>query len=263
MSVDDLAAAPGPVAAVERRLLVTEKDGDGFYRPVGFLAMSFGPENVEYTFDYLQSAVERDDFHPFLGFADVSRTYRSEGLFPLFAERIMDPRRPEHPMFLAALDLTGDATPLEVLGRSGGQRAGDGIMLLPEPEIGPDGRSHCLFLVHGMRYVDNLDSLLDGVDPGDELCLRPEPGNSWNARALVVVQSSGEKLGYVPDVLLDHVHSIREPSVTVVRVNGPEVGVRLRLLVSLDGHVDRRVRPFSGESWQTVADAERWVERSV
>ena len=39
------------------------------------------------------------------------------------------------PEYLAALDLSGDVTPLEVLARSGGQRAGDGIMLLPIPEV--------------------------------------------------------------------------------------------------------------------------------
>lgn len=251
MSVDDLAAPSHPVEVTGRRLLVTEKDADGFYRPIGFLGAAPRDGIVEYTFDYLRRAVEQPGFRPFLGFSDTGRSYSSAGLFPLFAERIMHPRRPEHPVFLAALDLTDDASPLEVLGRSGGQRAGDGIMLLPEPEIGLDGRSHCLFLVHGMRYIDDVDALLDGVGPGDQLTLRPEPGNSSNARALVV-ESSGEKLGYVPDALLDHVYSVREPVLTVVRVNGPEVGVRLRLLVSLDGRVDDLVRPFSGERWQTV-----------
>lgn len=253
MSVDDLTASPHPVRTAHRRLLVTEKDGDGFYRPVGFLAASAHEGTVEYSFAYLRSAVQREGFRPFLGFSDVSRSYRSEGLFPLFAERIMDPRRPEHPMFLAALELSGEPSPLEVLARSGGQRAGDGIMLLPEPEVDADGASSCLFLVHGMRYVDGAESVLGALAPGDRLTLVPEPENPANPRALVVVESSGQRLGWVPDALLDHVHSVSDPSITVVRVNGAEVGIRLRLLVRLDGQVGTTTPPFSGAGWETVS----------
>lgn len=252
MSVDDLTAQLHPVQTGRRRLLVTEKDVDGFYRPVGFLAASARADSVEYSFDYLRTAVGREGFRPFLGFADVSRSYRSEGLFPLFAERIMDPRRPEHPLFLAALDLSGAPSPLEVLARSGGQRAGDGIMLLPEPEVDADGASRCFFLVHGIRYVDGAESVLGMLRPGDRLTLVPEPSNPANPRALVVVESSGQRLGWVPDVLLDHAHSVADPTITVVRVNGPEVGVRLRLLVRLDGRVAGGLAPFSGAGWETV-----------
>jgi hypothetical protein len=253
MSVDDLTAVPRPVETTSRRLLVTEKDAAGFYRPVGFLGAAEESGVVQYTFDYLRSAVGRPGFRPFLGFVDTERSYRSGGLFPLFAERIMDPRRPEHPVFLAALDLSDDATPLEVLGRSGGQRAGDGIMLLPEPTVDAHGRSNCLFLVHGIRYVENADSLLRSLKPGDRLALRPEPDNEANSHALVVVEAGGHKLGYVPDALLEHVHDVADPVVTVVRVNGPEVGVRLRLLVRLDGRTSGGDRPFSGPGWETVA----------
>ncbi|MEI4273425.1 HIRAN domain-containing protein [Klenkia sp. LSe6-5] len=254
MSVDDLAAVPRAVETTSRRLLVTEKDADGFYRPVGFLGATVDVTSVEYTFDYLRSAVERAGFRPFLGFVDTGRTYRSEGLFPLFAERIMDPRRPEHPVFLASLDLTDDATPLEVLARSGGQRAGDGIMLLPEPAVDASGRTHCHFLVHGIRYLADAEPLLTRLRVGDRLVLRSEPENNTNPRALVVVESSGQKLGYVPDALLDYAHSVRERALTVVRVNGPEVGVRLRLLVRLDGHLYGSEVPFSGPAWQTMTD---------
>ncbi len=252
MSVGDLATARQPVELTLHRLLVTEKDPAGFYRPVAFLSASRGPGTTQYGFAYLRSAVERADFRPFLGFSDVNRAYRSDGLFPLFAERIMDPRRPEHPVLLAALDLTGDVTPLEVLARSGGQRAGDGIMLLPVPEVSAHGQTHCLFLVHGMRHTPGADQRVGRLAPGDRLALLAEPDNDVNPRAVLVVEDGAQPLGYVPDALLGYVDSVRDPRVTVVRVNGPEVGSRLRLLVRVDGWFEPGEQPFSSAEWETV-----------
>ncbi|MPQ96461.1 hypothetical protein GB931_00690 [Modestobacter sp. I12A-02628] len=231
---------------------MTEKDAAGFYRPVGFLGASVQDATVEYTFQYLRSAVERDGFRAFLGLSDSGRVYRSEGLFPLFAERIMDPRRPEHPMFLAALDLSDEVTPLEVLARSGGQRAGDGIMLLPVPEVASDGYTHCTFLVHGMRFVPGADERAGRLSTGEVLGIRLEPGNASNPHALLIVDGGGQPLGYVPDALLDYVHAVEGARVMVLRVNGPEVGARLRLLVRLEGRSDPGAPPFTGSDWATT-----------
>src|SRR4051794_5480803 len=102
---------------VAMRLLVTDQGSDRLYRPVGFHEACSSGEDTVYSFAYLRSAVERPSFRPLLGFRDVQRRYESPGLFPLFAERIMDPRRPDRPIFLAALDLSEGASPLEVLAR--------------------------------------------------------------------------------------------------------------------------------------------------
>lgn len=254
MSVDDLTVPLQSHGLAQRRLLVTEQDSEHFYRPVGFLSVTPGAETDRYTFEYLRSAVRREGFRPFLGFADVGRVYRSDGLFPLFAERIMDPRRPEHPVFLAALDLSGEVTPLEVLARSGGQRTGDGIMLLPVPEVQPDGATHCFFLVHGVRHVEGADERVGRLSAGTALALQPQPDNRWNPHAQLVVEGEGQPLGYVPDALLEYVTSVDGARLTVARVNGPEVGSRLRLLVRLDGSVDPQRPPFSGPLWDTVTE---------
>lgn len=252
MSVSDATRAPA-LRSSTHRLLVTEKDASELYRPVGFLEADVAGESTTYLFAYLSAAVHRGDFRPLLGFADPARAYRSEGLFPLFAERIMDPRRPEHPVFLAALDLSEDASPLEVLSRSGGQRAGDGIMLLPVPVVADTGATSCTFLVNGVRHVEGAEDRIGRLQVGDALSLAPDLNNAVNARALLVTEGRGERLGWVPDALLDYVHLVRERRVTVVRVNGPEVGTRLRLLVRLDGVADPLVQPFTGPAWQTVA----------
>lgn len=252
MSVSDTSARSS-LASSTHRLLVTEKDTVGLYRPVGFLDADPTSEGTAYAFAYLRVAVERADFRPLLGFADPSRQFRSEGLFPLFAERIMDPRRPEHPVFLAALGLSDEASPLEVLSRSGGQRAGDGIMLIPVPVVEEAGSASCTFLVHGVRHVEGGEARISHLRVGDTLSLVSDRDNDVNARALLVTEKSGEPLGWVPDPLLDFVHLVQGPRITVVRVNGPEVGTRLRLLVRLDGIADPTAQPFTGSDWETAA----------
>lgn len=238
---------------VAMRLLVTDQGSDRLYRPVGFLEACSSGEDTVYSFAYLRSAVERPSFRPLLGFRDVQRRYESPGLFPLFAERIMDPRRPDRPIFLAALDLSEGASPLEVLARSGGRRAGDGIELTPVPRVAEDGRTSCTFLVHGIRHVEGAGERIDSLRGGDSLRIARDHGNPVNDRALLVTEREGEPLGWVPDPLLSYVHRVQDQRLTVVRVNGPEVGTRLRLLVRLDGTADPDPQPFTGPEWATVA----------
>ena len=76
------------------------------------------------------------------------------------------------------------------------------------------------------------------LKPGDRLELRCEPDNEFNERALLVRQT-GDRLGYVPDPLLDYVHQIMERPFELVvdRVNPPEAGMHMRLLVRLTGEL--------------------------
>ena len=126
-------------------------------------------------------------------------------------------------------------------------------MLLPVPVVDVDGDTSCVFLVHGVRHVDGAENRIAQLQPGDALSLAPDRANSVNARALLVTEAGGDPLGFVPDALLDFVHLVEAPRITVVRVNGPEVGTRLRLLVRLSGAADPDIQPFTGPEWHTVA----------
>ena len=55
----------------------------------------------------------------------LGRVHESESLFPIFAERVMDPHRPERAETLEQLGLGAGAEPLEVLVVSGGGRTGE------------------------------------------------------------------------------------------------------------------------------------------
>lgn len=249
--VEHEAGAPAPARSAAR-LLVSRQDEQRTYQPMGFLDAVDVAAGTEYGFHYLRRAVEAPGFRPLLGFR-AARRYTSLGLFPLFAERLMDLRRPDRAEFLAALDLTQEASPLTILERSAGHRVGDGIELTPVPVADDDGRTSCLFLVHGVRHVPGSSERIDGLRAGDPLGLGDDAGNPVNPRALhVVTDPAGEVLGWVPNVLLDYVHGLREAQLTVVRANPADVGHRLRLLVRIAGAAEARWSPFDGPDWATV-----------
>jgi hypothetical protein len=217
-------------STTKRRLMVNWQDPKTHrYHQVGWL--SHTPRG--YEFRYLPNAKELDGFHPFLGFPSVQQTYRSPHLFPLFSERLLAPDRPDLPQILKLLALNSDE-PLEFLARSGGRRHGDTIELMAEPETGFDGTARCVFLVHGVRHLKDAGDLINHLSTGDRLGLRPDQGNPVNPRALLVT-NDGRPLGWVPDPILDFVHQLHGPSVTVVRANPPTFGHHLRLLVEIEG----------------------------
>lgn len=228
-----------------QRLIVTWRDpSSATYEAVGVLECSASG----YEFAYLARIRDIPGFQPFLGFSDAGRRYGSSTLFPLFAERVMDPARPDRPHWLRSLGLDGDPHVMEVLARSGGRRAGDTIELFAEPLVTPDGRTYCTFLTHGVHHLDGAGELIEKLHPGDELFLVNDPDNPVNPLAIKVANQDRAPLGWVPNPLLDYVHEVRRYGshrLTVVQANGPEVGPHLRLLVQLDGHVSPAYRPFA------------------
>lgn len=177
----------------------------------------------------------------------------SSRLFPIFAERVMSSRRPDRQASLEALGLGLDAAPFEVLQRSGGRRVGDTVELVPAPRADPDGRLSVDLLVHGVRHMpEPAQQRITSLRTGESLQLTSEPSNPVEARALLVTDRDEVRLGHVPSPLLDLVHRMSSPAVTVVRANGPEVGFPLRLLVNLTGLLPAGEQPFDGPAWQTT-----------
>ena len=205
-------------------LLVSRQDPETRrYRRVGVL--SHDGHTFRFKYD--------DDVRRALPGLPLGRVHESESLFPIFAERVMDPHRPERAETLEQLGLGAEAEPLEVLAVSGGGRTGDTYELTPLPQPGPVSLP---FLVHGIRHLTSGErAAIDDLKPGDRLELRCEPDNEFNERALLVRQT-GDRL---PDPLLDCVHRIMERPFELVvdRVNPPEAGMHMRLLVRLTGEL--------------------------
>ena len=245
-STDPVIEAPRPT-----RLLVSRQDPTSRrYSAVGFLSEG---EDHRFRFDYLRAAADAPGFRPLPGLSRVERSYVSDRLFPLFAERIMSSRRPDREAALSALGLGLDAAPFEVLARGGGRRVGDTIELTPAPEPDASGLLTLPFLVHGIRYVDaGSAEAIERLSPGAELHLVPEPDNEVNDKALIVADGSGRKLGYVPDPLLSVIEPLADEHLEVARVNPPSLGFHLRLLVVAHGRLAPDAQAFSGPQWETV-----------
>lgn len=211
-----------------------------------------------YGFRYLPKVVGIEGFRPLPPFPNVAQGYESATLFPFFAARVLDPKRPDYDSFLRALGLQRTSDVLTVLGRSGGRRKGDFVSCVEEPYVEPDGTTAHIFLVHGVRHVPARAAarlVLAELQPGDSLKLLPEPENPVNRDALLITSSEGVVLGWVPDGLLPYVgRLLGQPSVKVVRVNGPEQPDQLRLLIRVAGHLPPGEPALPGlpvgEGWQ-------------
>jgi transcriptional regulator with XRE-family HTH domain len=197
----------------------------------------------EFVFRYTPEAQRDEDFEPFAAFPDLQASYRSSELFSFFADRLISGARPDYEHVIAALGLThAEATPVELLARSWGATPHDTIQVVPEPMVEPDGSEVRLFLVSGVRHVDEQDpdrvgGIVAQLSRGQSLNLRDEPDNPNNPRA-IVLEAGTQRVGWVPDYLLQYVHDMRSAGKRVCAVieqaSGPEAPWHLRLLCKLE-----------------------------
>ena len=264
-----LAREPGNRSAkTARRLVVTwQHPADRNIEPVGFLDY----DGQCYRFGYIRHALSVKDFRPLLGFRDLHGAYSSEDLFPLFAQRVMDPRRPDYQRYVERLGLPEEASPWEQITRSQGRRQGDTIQLLPQPTT--DGETlTCLFLVNGVRHIPDEPLVLDGrpievtreqveaalsrLHPGDALQLVREPANKHNPLALLVMAPAATPVGWVPNLMVEDMRKLiarADVSVTAEHINGPDAPWHLRLLARLTARGAGDFRFFTGEQWDLLS----------
>lgn len=268
---DVLATAHEPrdrEVGAERRLVVAwQHPEERSIEPIGFLTY----DGHVYRFGYIRNSQQVRDFRPLMGFEDLESSYRSPELFPLFAQRAMDPRRSDYQRYVERLGLDGESTPWEQIARSQGRREGDTIQLFPEPTTEGDTVS-CRFLVHGIRHAhkdakildgrrievtrDQVQEALDSLHAGDELRIIPEPGNRKNPQAIVVASGSLVPVGWIPDLIVEDLHRLMaqaDVSVTAERINGPEAPAHMRLLAGLRASPAPGFQFFTGERWEPLS----------
>lgn len=63
-----------------------------------------------YTFEYINEVklAQESGFQPLMNFPDLNKVYSSKELFAFFANRIMQPSRPDYQNYLAKYDLSAD-----------------------------------------------------------------------------------------------------------------------------------------------------------
>lgn len=221
----------------ENSLLVTWQNPE---TRAWFLMGHLRESDGRYTFAYYPGVEDNSDFRPVPGFADVSRTYESRVLFPLFSSRLMSAKRADRPEWLESLGLKSDANAFEILGRSLGRRVADTVELYPEPVVDLAARTVTAEVpIHGLRYHPNGLDLLDrgAIQLEGRMLVVPEPGNTHDNRALAIFTPEGVKLGYVPAPILEYLErcglSSHHATATTVHVNPRQYGHHQRLILNV------------------------------
>lgn len=163
---------------------------------VGLLEM----RDSDFLFNYTVGARSSNDFTPFSGMEDLTKTYISKDIFPLFKNRLLSSKRPEYHDFIKWLGLNDSATPIDVLARSGGPRATDKLQMFKAIDVKSDGSFKHYFFSHGLAHLQS--SALERVSnlkTDEKLYLALDSQNEHDVDAVVIrAGKPAEIVGYCP-----------------------------------------------------------------
>lgn len=188
-----------------------------------------------YTFSYTEDAAH-EAFLPLAEFPDLTKQYFSQKLPAFFSNRVMSPRRQSYQQYCSWLGLEDVPTPIEILVRDGGGRVTDTFHVVDD--FRPvNGRVEGHFMVSGVRHVVSQE-FPEQIE-GEELELRPEPTNSTNEQAVLLLTRGRRAVGYIPDWLLGDVWGwgLEHTRVLVEQVNEqapPHLKVLCRIEADLE-----------------------------
>lgn len=208
-------------------------------------------------------------FVPFARMSRLDASYFTDDLrsFPLTANRLMPPSRSDFSQHLERLGLPGSAEPIQILARSEGRRATDNLEFFAMPERDDvTGRWVYRAFVRGVRHVPGADAAIAALRPGQRLTILPDPGNEWDPRALVLGSGNGQRIGFLPGVLLDDIQAARQTGasidVVVERVNPAPAPVQQRVLMRITIGCSPEFEPFASERFKPFAPSQPGVHRA-
>jgi len=236
---------------------------DRCWYPVGRLTRG----NGGYSFAYTRGSKRSPRFIPFGRMTDLETVYESRELFPLFANRLLSKERPEYRDFLNWLNLSEtEEDALAQLGRTGGTRETDSLVLVPCPSPTETGEYQVKFFAHGLRYLsDTAIQAVNRLTPSSRLFLMPDPQNEHDRLAIALRTGEPKSLvGYCPRYLTGDLHfllkALNADEITIVaeRVN-QDAPIQLRLLCAVTAMWPEGFQPCSAEDYQILAPASRNV----
>lgn len=228
------------------------------WHPVGILRKL----KHEFEFVYTKGAREADGFVPFLRLDDLEARYKSNALFPIFANRILSPKRPEYRDFIQWIAAEQQAAdPLVILGRTGGKRATDSLVLYSKPEPNEKNQLDLFFLCHGIEYLPKNASDRVGTLREDETLFPMfDVRNPYDPHAIAIRTDDPPYLiGYVPRFftreLKKCIESTRPDDVDfrVARVN-LEAPLQFRLMCRFTSPWPAGFRPWDQPEYQPLVD---------
>jgi hypothetical protein len=226
--------------------------------PIGRLTF----ESNMFSFVYTQGALhaeQKSAFQPLYSFPDFGRVYKSEVLFPLFANRVMRPSRPDYTDYIDWLNIPHhDDDPITILSRSGGKKATDHFEVFPFPEPDQNGLYHIHFFLHGLRHRQQAAiQRVNTLKACEQLYIMHDVQNSYDSLALALRTDDEYLIGYCPRYLAMDIHELlkrdsRLVNVHVERVNSVPAPIQLRLLCSITAEWPSDFHPFSSDEYQPL-----------
>jgi HIRAN domain len=231
-----------------------------FWFPIGRLTLNAG----QFSFVYIKGAKKAEEtskFQPLPSFPDFDKVYQAEELFPLFANRIMRPSRPDYQNHLECLNIPRHYDdPIAILSRSGGKKATDHFEVFPCPEPDEHGLYHIHFFLHGLRHrqqaaIERVNSL----KAHEQIYLMHDVHNAYDPMALFLRTDDEHLIGYCPRYLAPDIHELlkQDPklvNVHVERVNLVPTPIQLRLLCNMTAEWPSTFRPFSSDEYQPLVE---------
>ena len=214
-------------------------------------------ENSLYTFAYTRGALASPRFKYLGRMRDVHKKYYSQELFPLFANRILNSSRPEYRDYVRWLAMNPDKEndPMQLLARSGGERATDELYVYAHPETNDKGELELFFLSNGLRYLDRVNlNRIEQLQVGDHLAFRHEVENEHDCFALVIETAEPIKVGYCPRYLNRDLCQIMDKTtikLTVERLN-LDAPIQFRLLCKAVFKLPEGVMLFADDEYQLL-----------
>ena len=226
--------------------------------PIGRLTFDGHWYQFVYT-DGAKTAQENCQFQPLHSFPELTREYKSFGLFPFFANRLMRPSRPEYKDYIQSLNIPeSQDEPMVIFSRNGGRKATDTFEIFPCPKPDRNGLYHIHFFAHGLRHLPKgSGERISELQPNEQLYLANEFQNPYDSRALLLCTREHHIVGYCPRYLVaDALDLVRDKpnlvNVQVERVNPAPTPRQLRLLCNMTAQWPQEFMPFSGSEYQPI-----------
>lgn len=222
-----------------------------------------GRTTPRYAFGYTRGAtLAANDvgFEPLYDFPEFDRVYQSDHLFPLFANRVMNPNRKSFAGYLNRLAIDeSDPDPLEILAIDGGRRMTDRFEVFPQLQRGADGRFRSRFFLHGSRHAsDAAQKRLTTLQPDDELYVTLELTNPKTRLAVQLQTTDYHMIGWAPRYLVHDLveamtHAPSDYQARVVRVTHDSPWQDQNILIELAGRWPDEYEPMSADEYQALA----------
>lgn len=159
-------------------------------------------KNTHYQFEYCKEVAEaqKEGFLPLISFPELNGIYCSNALFPVFESRLPDKKRKDMGNILKKYGMD-EYEPYQLLKRSGARLPIDSLYFI-DPIIDTSKPFKRKFHMAGVRHYigcngKECDKSLE-ITTGEEVTLDLEPENVKDKKAVKVLNSKKQMLGYIP-----------------------------------------------------------------